>query len=75
MDYHSPIGEWCDARCSIEMIKVSEISQTEKDKCWDIAFMQNLKEKERGRYKWSYLQNRNTLTDLENKLKVTKAER
>ena len=40
-------AKWID----IEMIKVSEISQIEKDKCYDIAFMQNLKEKERERYK------------------------
>ena len=30
---------------------------------------------EKKRYKWSYLQNRNRLTDIENKLMVTKEER
>ena len=43
-------AKWID----IEMIKVSEISQIEKDKCYDIAFMQNLKEKERDTNEVTY---------------------
>ena len=31
--------------------------------------------KSKKRYKWTYLQNRNRLTDLENKIMVTKVER
>ena len=41
---------------------------------YDIAYMWNLKKK-RKRYKWTYLQNRNRLTDLENELMVTRGER
>ena len=36
-----------------------------------ITYMWNLKK----RYKWTYLQNRNRLTDVENTLMVTKGER
>ena len=38
---------------------------------YDITYMWNLKKK---RYKWTYLQNRNRLTDIENKLMVTKGK-
>ena len=34
--------------------------------------MQNLKKKKK--YKWTYLQNRNRLTDLENEFMVTRGE-
>ena len=37
---------------------------------YDITYMQNLKKL----HKWSYLPNRDKLTDLENKLTVTKGE-
>ena len=62
---------WID----LEIIIVSEVSQTEKDKYHMISlYMWNLKKK---RYKWTYLQNRNRPTDIdrENKLMVTKGER
>ena len=49
----------------------SEVSQTERDK-YCITYMWNLKKKKR--YKWTYLQNRNRLTDIENKRMVTKGE-
>ena len=48
-------------------------SDREKQILYDITYMQNLKKKER--YKWTYLQNRKRLTDLENKLMVTVGER
>ena len=38
---------------------------------YDITYMWNLKKW----YKWTFLQNRNRLTDLENKCMVTKGER
>ena len=38
---------------------------------YDIIYMWNLKKW----YKWTYLQNRNRVTDVENKLMVTRAER
>ena len=37
---------------------------------YDIAYMWNLKKW----YKWTYLQNRNRVTDVEHKLMVTKGE-
>ena len=58
---------WID----LEVIILSEVSQTEKDKYYDIICMWNLKKL----YKLTYLQNRNRLTDLGNKLMVTKGER
>ena len=45
-------------------------SKSEKDK-YHITYMWNL----RKWYKWTYLQNRNRLTDIENKFMATKAER
>ena len=38
---------------------------------YDITYVRNLKK----RYKWTYLQNRNRLIDIENNLMVTKGER
>ena len=40
----------------------------EKQISYDITYMQNLKQG----YKWTYLQNRNRATDVENKIMVTK---
>ena len=39
---------------------------------YDIAYMWTLKNKNKN--KWTYLQNRNRFTDIENKLMVTKGE-
>ena len=52
----------------LEMIVLSEVSQTEKDMPYDITYMWNLKNN-------TTVQNRNRLTDVENKLVVTKGER
>ena len=49
----------------LEIIRLSV-----KDK-YHITYMKNLKKL----YKWTHLQTRNRLTDLENKLMVTKGER
>ena len=57
----------------LESIELSEVSQREKDK-YDITYMWNVKKKKKW-YKWIYLQNRNRLTEIENKLMVTKGER
>ena len=46
-------------------------SDTERQILYDITYMWNLK---KG-YKWTYLQNRSRVTDVENKLMVTKGER
>ena len=45
-------------------------SARERQISYDITYMQNLKKW----YKWSYLQNRNRLTDIENALMVTRGE-
>ena len=42
----------------------------ERQISYNVTYMQNLKKW----YKWIYLQNRNRLTDIENKLMVTKVE-
>ena len=47
-------------------------SDSEWQISYDITYMWNLKKK---KYKWTYLQNRNRATDIENKLMVTKGER
>ena len=69
MEYYSAIKKnkimpfvatWMD----LEIVILMEVSQTEKDKYHDIAYMWNLK---KG-YIWTYLQNRNRVTDVENKL-------
>ena len=39
---------------------------------YDITYIRNLKKKW---YRWTYIQNRNRPTDIENKLTVTKGER
>ena len=43
----------------------------EREILYDIAYMWNLKKW----FKWTYLQNRNRPTDIENKLMVIKGER
>ena len=50
--------------CHIEWSK----SDTQRQISNNIAYTQNLKRKE---YKWTYLQNRNKVTDVENKPMVT----
>ena len=52
----------------LEIIILSEVSQTEKDKYHTISLTCGTK-------KGTYLQNRNRLTDIEYKLTVTKGER
>ena len=74
MEYYSAIKKneimplattWMD----LEIIILSEVSQTEKDKYHMILLY---KESKKKWYKWTYLQNRNGLTDIKNKLMVTK---
>ena len=47
-------------------------SDRERQISYDITYMWNLKKKS---YKWTYLQNGNRVTDVENKLMVTKGKR
>ena len=58
-------------RMDLEIIILSDVSQTEKDKHHDLAYVWSL----RKSYKWIYLQNINRPTDIENKYMVTKRER
>ena len=58
---------------NLEIIILSEVkSYREKQISYDSTYMENLKRKW---YKQTYLQNRKRLTDIENKLTVTKGER
>ena len=68
--------EWNDAICSNMggprgyHTKWSKPDR-EREISYDITYMWNLKKW----YKWTYLQNRNRLTDFKNKLMVTEGER
>ena len=73
MEYYSAIKKnkimpfaatWMD-------IEIIILNKLEKDKYHMISLMWNLK----IWYKWTYLQNRNRVTDVENKLTVTRGER
>ena len=57
---------WMD----LEMTILSEVSQIKTNIIWYHLYVESKKKK----YKWTYLQNRNGLTDIENKLMVTKGE-
>ena len=48
-------------------------SDRERQISYDITCLWNLKKKKR--YKWTYIQNRNRPTDIEDKLTVTKGDR
>ena len=56
----------------LEIVILSEVSQIEKDKYHMILLICSILKKV---YKWAYLQNRNNVADVENKLIVTKGER
>ena len=58
---------WMD----LEIIILSEASQTEKDKYHMTSLICEINKKT---YKRTYLQNRNRHTDIENKVMVTKGE-
>ena len=77
MEYYSAIKkEWNNAICSNMdgprdyHTKWSK-SDRERQTSYDITYMWSLKKW----YKRTYLQNRNRLTDIENKLTVTKGQR
>ena len=78
VEYHSVIKkEWNNAICSNMdgprdyHTKWSK-SDRERQISYDIIYMRNLK---KIQYKWTHLQNRNRLTDIENKPMVTKGEK
>ena len=74
MEYYSAIKkEWNNDICNYmdgPRDCHTEWSKSDRKRqiSYDIAYMWNLK---KG-YKWTYLQNRNRVTDVENKLKVTR---
>ena len=57
-------------RIDLEIIILSEVSQTEKDK-YMISLIHRILKKW---YKWTYLQNKNRFTDFKNKPMITKGE-
>ena len=61
------VATWMD----LEIIIISEVKTDRERQIYEITSMRNLNKK---LYKWTYLQNRNRLTDNENKLMVTKGE-
>ena len=76
MEYYSAIKmneimpfavTWTD----LEIIILSEVSQTKINIIWCRLHVESKKK----RYKWTYLENRNRPTEIENKLMVTKGER
>ena len=56
----------------LESVILSELSQTEKEE--NIILYSLHVESKKKWYKWTYLQNRNKLTDLENKLMVARGK-
>ena len=76
MEYYSAIkrneiGSFVGMWMGLEIIILSGKSDRKRQVSYDIAYMGNLKKW----YKQTYLQNKNRLTDIENKRMVTKAER
>ena len=55
----------------VQIIIPSVVSETEKDKYYMLSLICGIQKKW---YKWTYLQDRNRLTDLENELMVTRGQ-
>ena len=55
----------------LEILILSEVSQTKTNIIWYLFYVESKKKW----YKRTYVQNTNRLTDIENKLMVTKGER
>ena len=58
-------------RMDLEIFIPRKVKVRERQILYDIAYMWNFQKW----YKWIYLQNRNRVTDVENKLMVTKGEK
>ena len=52
-------------------LEITILSEVRERQIYDITYMYNLKKW----HKWTYLQDRNRLTDIKNKLMVTKGNR
>ena len=57
---------------NLKIVTLGEVSQTDKDKYYIVSVTCGILKKKK--YKWTYLQNRNRLTDIENNFMVTKGE-
>ena len=73
MEYYQPLKKNeikpLAATCmDLETVILSEVSHTEKERYHTAALLTDSKKK---LYQWTYLQNRNTLTDLKNEFMVT----
>ena len=71
MEYYSAIKKneiipFAATFLDLEIILLNEVNQ--RQILYNITYIWNLKQW----YRWTYLQNRNRLTDIENKLMVTK---
>ena len=75
VEYYSAIKKneimpFSATRMDLEIVILSEVSQTEKDKYHMISLTCRIFKTKW--YKWTFLQNRSRLTDLENELMVTR---
>ena len=75
MEYYSALKEWNNAilqqhGMQLEILILSEVSQKETNTIWYHLHMES-----KICYKWTYLWNRNRLTDIEDRLIVAKGER
>ena len=73
MEYYPVIKEWNTAICSNMDEPVGYYTKWNKSKTniiWHHLYVESKKW-----YEWTYLQSTNRLTDIENKLMVTKGER
>ena len=73
MEYYQPLKKneikpLAATRMDLEMVILSEVSHTEKENYHMTSLLTESKKK---LYQWTYLQNRNRLTDLKNELMVT----
>ena len=75
MEYYSAVKKneimsFAATWTKLEIIILSEVNQTKTSIIWYYLYMESKKW-----HKWTYSQNRNRLTDIENKFMVTKGGR
>ena len=71
MEYYSAIKKneimpFAATQLDLEIVILSKVSKRRRNSLWHSLYGKSKKKW----YKWTYLQNRNGLTDLENELKV-----
>ena len=74
MEYYSAIKKneimpFAATEMDLEIIILNEVSQTKINIIWYHLYVES-----KIWYKWTYLQSRNRLTDIENKFMVTKGK-